>query len=369
MGINLSDIVVLEPRKLEDFSGKVLAIDAFNTLYQFLAIIRQPNGTPLMDRQGRVTSHLSGLIYRTSNFVEAGIRPVFVFDGEPPRLKARTLEARGEVKRRAEREWREAVEKPPRLKARTLEARGEVKRRAEREWREAVEIGDLATARTKAMQTSRLTDQMIEQSKRLLGLLGIPTVQAPGEGEAQASAMARGGQAYAAASQDFDSLLFGSPRLVKNLAISGRRKLPRKEVYVEVHPEEISLEATLSNLGITREQLVDMGLLIGTDFNDGVRGIGPKKALALIKKHGTLEGALAELGVDIESKDEVRKIFLFPNVLDRVEIAFREPDPNGVRRMLCDEFDFSPDRIDAALAKFGVARSEQKQRSLDSWSR
>src|SRR5438034_6764118 len=150
MGINLSDIVVLEPRKLEDFSGKVLAIDAFNTLYQFLAIIRQPNGTPLMDRKGRVTSHLSGLIYRTSNFVEAGIRPVFVFDGEPPRLKARTLEARGEVKRRAERERRAAVE-----------------------------IGELATARTKAMQTSPLTDQMTEQSERVRDLHGAPTVHAP----------------------------------------------------------------------------------------------------------------------------------------------------------------------------------------------
>src|SRR3989449_8444918 len=138
MGINLSDIVILEPRKLEDFSGKILAIDAFNTLYQFLAIIRQPNGTPLMDHQGRVTSHLSGLIYRLSNFVAAGIKPVFVFDGEPPRLKARTLVARGEVKRRAEREWREAVE-----------------------------IGDLATARTQAMQTSRLTDEMGDQSRRL----------------------------------------------------------------------------------------------------------------------------------------------------------------------------------------------------------
>ena len=338
MGINLSDIVALEPRKLDDFSGKVLAIDAFNTLYQFLAIIRQPNGTPLMDRQGRVTSHLSGLIYRLSNFVEAGIKPVLVFDGEPPRLKARTIQSRGEIKRRAERDWREAVE-----------------------------IGDLATARTKAMQTSRLTGEMIDQSKRLLDLLGVPVVQAPGEGEAQASAMARNGTAYAAASQDFDSLLFGSPRLVKNLAISGRRKLPRKEVFVEVHPEEISLEATLANLGISREQLVDMGLLIGTDFNEGVRGIGPKKALALIKKHGTLEGALAELGVDIESKDEVRQIFLFPNVLDQVEIAFRDPDPKGVRTMLCDEFDFSRERIDAALAKFGASRSEQKQRSLDAW--
>jgi flap endonuclease-1 len=258
---------------------------------------------------------------------------------------------------------------PPRLKARTIQSRGEIKRRAEREWREAVEIGDLATARTKAMQTSRLTGEMIDQSKRLLDLLGVPVVQAPGEGEAQASAMARDGTAYAAASQDFDALLFGSPRLVKNLAISGRRKMPRKELYVEVHPEEISLEATLAKLGITREQLVDMGLLMGTDFNEGVKGIGPKKALALIKKHGTLEGALQELGVDIESKDEVRKIFLYPNVLDHVELVFRDPDPDGVRRMLCEEFDFSPDRINAALEKFGIARSEQKQRSLDSWFR
>jgi len=338
MGINLSDIVTPETRTLEDFSGKILAIDAFNTLYQFLAIIRQPDGTPLMDHEGRVTSHLSGLIYRLSNFVAAGIQPVFVFDGEPPRLKARTIRSRGEVKRRAEREWREAVE-----------------------------IGDLATARTKAMQTSRLTDVMVAQSKRLLDLLGVSWVQAPGEGEAQASAMARSGSAYAAASQDFDSLLFGSPRLVKNLAISGRRKLPRKDVYVDVQPEEISLETTLGNLGITREQLVDMGLLIGTDFNEGVKGIGPKKALGLIKKHGALEPALAELGVDIESKDEVREIFLRPTVVDSVEIGFRDPDAEAVRHMLCDEHDFSRDRIDAALEKFGAARSEQKQRSLDAW--
>ena len=338
MGINLSDIVHPEPRVLTDFSGKVLAIDAFNTLYQFLAIIRQPDGTPLMDKQGRVTSHLSGLIYRMSNFVAARIKPVFVFDGRPPRLKARTIEARVEVKRRAEREWKEAVE-----------------------------IGDLATARTKAMQTSRLTGEMVDQSKRLLELLGIPCVQAPGEGEAQASAMARAGTAYAAASQDYDALLFGSPRLVKNLAISGRRKLPRKEVYVDVQPEEIALEATLSALGVTREQLVDMALLIGTDFNEGVERIGPKKALNLIKKHGSLEPALAELGVDIESKDEVRRIFLEPDVLPDVQVEFRDPDADGVRRMLCDEFAFSRDRIDQALAKFVDARSTQKQRSLDTW--
>ena len=340
MGIVLSDIVTPEARTLEDFSGKILAIDAFNTLYQFLAIIRQPDGTPLMDRQGRVTSHLSGLIYRLSNFVAAGIRPVFVFDGEPPRLKARTIRERTEVKVRAEREWKEAVE-----------------------------IGDLATARTKAMQTSRLTGEMVEQSKRLLGLLGIPTVQAPSEGEAQASAMARAGSAYAAASQDYDSLLFGSPRLVKNLAITGRRKLPRKDVYVDVQPEEIGLEATLASLALTREQLVDMALLIGTDFNEGVRGIGPKKALALIKKHGSLEPALAELQADIESKDEVRRIFLEPRVLEDVKTEFRDPDAEGVRAMLCDEFAFSKDRIDQALSKFSAARGQQKQKSLDGWFR
>ncbi|HKZ89108.1 MAG TPA: flap endonuclease-1 [Thermoplasmata archaeon] len=338
MGINLSDIVAASPRTLEDFAGKVLAIDAFNTLYQFLAIIRQPDGTPLMDRQGRVTSHLSGLIYRLSNFVAAGIRPALVFDGRPPRLKARTIEGRVEVKRRAEAEWKEALE-----------------------------VGDLATARTKAMQTSRLTDEMIGQSKRLLEALGVPWVQAPGEGEAQASAMARSGVAYAAASQDYDALLFGSPRLAKNLAISGRRKLPRKEVYVDVQPEEIELEATLAALGVSREQLVDMALLIGTDFNEGVKGIGPKKALALVKKHGSLAPALGNLGVDIEAKDEVRGIFLEPDVVPTVELRFQDPDPEAVRHILCDDHDFSRDRVDVALEKFGEGRAAQKQKSLDGW--
>ena len=338
MGIDLSDIVEPQPRTLEDFSGKILAVDAFNTLYQFLAIIRQPDGTPLMDSQGRVTSHLSGLIYRLSNFVAAGIRPVFVFDGEAPRLKARTIEGRAELKRRAETEWKEALE-----------------------------IGDLPRARTKAMQTSRLTDEMIRQSRRLLDLLGVPWVQAPSEGEAQASAMARAGTAYAVASQDYDALLFGAPRLAKNLAISGRRKLPRKDVYVDVNPEEIALEPTLAALGVTREQLVDMSLLIGTDFNQGVKGIGPKKALALIKKHGSLDPALAELGVDIESRDEVRRIFLEPRVEPSVELRFRDPDPDGVRRMLCGEHTFSPDRIEAALDKFEKARAGLQQESLDRW--
>ncbi len=339
MGVDLSDLIHPTARDLEDFRGKVLAIDAFNTLYQFLAIIRQPDGTPLQDRHGRVTSHLSGLIYRTSNFVAAGIKPVFVFDGVPPRRKARTISARVEVKERAEREWREAVE-----------------------------VGDLERARTKAMQTSRLTSEMVVQSQRLLDLLGIPWVQAPAEGEAQAAAMARGGTAWGVGSQDHDALLFGSPVLVKNLAITGRRKLPRKNVFVDVQPEEIGLEATLRELGVTREQLVDIGILVGTDFNEGVKGIGPKKALAGIKKHGRVEAVLADAGIEIEGLDEVRAIFLEPRVEPAVAPSWRAPEPGKVKAMLCDEFDFSPERIDAALAKFLDARKGAAQASLDVFS-
>src|SRR3990172_8979974 len=263
MGVDLSDLVTATPRTLEDLRGRSIAIDAFNTLYQFLSIIRQPDGTPLMDHQGRVTSHLSGIIYRTTNLLAVGIQPAFVFDGRPPTLKARTVEARGEVKRKAEREWQDALEK-----------------------------GDLARARTKAMQTSRLTGEMVGQSKRLLELLGLPWVQGPSEGEAQAAHIARQGDAWAAASQDYDSFLFGAPVLVRNLALSGKRKLPRKDVYVDVTPEQSDLAVALAKLGLTREQLVDLGILIGTDFNDGVKGIGPKKALALISRHRTIQPPL-----------------------------------------------------------------------------
>ena len=338
MGVDLSGLVAPRPVRLEDFSGKVVAIDAFNVLYQFLAIIRQPDGTPLMDRQGRPTSHLSGLIYRMSNFVAAGIHPAFVFDGEPPRRKARTIEGRAEVKRRAEREWRAAVE-----------------------------IRDYPTAQTKAMQTSRLTDELVAQSKRLLDLLGIPVVQAPSEGEAEASAMAARGEAYAVGSQDFDALLFGAPLVAQNLTISGRRKLPRKNVYVEVTPQLVELDRTLAALELSRAQLVDLAILIGTDFNEGIRGVGPKKALRLIREHGALPQALKALGTRIEGFEEVREIFLHPRVSGGAVLSWSAPDTDGVRAMLCDEFDFSRERIDGALQKFSAARGQSAQRSLDAF--
>ena len=339
MGIDLSALVAPRPRSLEDFAGKVLAVDAYNALYQFLAIIRQPDGTPLMDDRGRVTSHLSGVIYRLTNYLALGVRPVFVFDGRPPRLKARTLVGRS---RRRE--------------------------RSVREWERAVEAGDLAAARTKAMQTSRLNQEMVGQARALLDALGVPCVQAPSEGEAQAAWMAAHGLAYAAGSQDYDSLLFGAPVLVKNLALTGRRKLPGKPLYVDVHPEEIRLDEVLGALGVTREQLVDMGILMGTDFNEGVPGIGPKRSLALLKKNGTLAAALADIGAQIEGAEEVRRLFLEPEVDAAVQPVWRAPDRDRVLSLLVDEHQFSRDRVLAALDKLGSAAGKSAQRSLDLWS-
>jgi flap endonuclease-1 len=340
MGLNLGDIVKATPRNIEDFRGKIVAVDAFNTLYQFLAIIRQPDGTPLMDRRGEVTSHLSGLLYRTSNLMQSGISPVFVFDGEPPKLKAKTIKDRAEVKQRAEREWKEALEE-----------------------------GDLQKARSKAMQTSRLTAEMVDQSKKLIGLMGLPIVQAPGEGEAQASAMAANGDVFAAASQDYDALLFGAPTLIRNLTITGRRKLPRKNIYIDVEPEQVELDFTLKDLGITREQLIDMGVLIGTDFNDGVRGIGPKKALNLIRECGTLERAMERLGIRIENATEIQQIFLEPPMTTDYSLQWRDTDVEGVKKLLCEEHDFSAERVAVALQKMSEAAMSRKQRSLDQWFR
>ncbi|KAA0006583.1 MAG: flap endonuclease-1 [Thermoplasmata archaeon] len=327
MGVNLGDLLTKEKCSLKDLSGKIIAIDAYNALYQFLSIIRQRDGTPLMDSQGRITSHLCGLLYRTANLVESGIMPVYVFDGAPHPLKAKTLAERKEIREEAEKEWKEALEK-----------------------------GDIETARKKAQQASRITDEILQQSKKLLDLLGIPWVQAPSEGEAQASHMARRGDVYAVASQDADSLLFGAPVLVRNLTISGRRKLPNKQVYIKIEPELVKLEETLKNLGVTREQLVDMAILIGTDFNEGIEGIGPKKSYDLIKRYGNIEKALEALGrrdaIDENTLKTVREIFLEPEVTDDYTLEWHSPDEKEVIAMLCDEHQFSKDRVMTALQKF-----------------
>jgi flap endonuclease-1 len=340
MGVDLRDLIPRTPISFEALSGKVIAIDAYNALYQFLSIIRQPDGTPLRDRTGRITSHLSGLLYRTVNFLEIGMKPVYIFDGRPPEIKEMEVLRRRRVKE-------EAVKK----------------------YEEALQRGDLRAARTYAQQTAHLTDEMANEAKRLLEALGVPWVQAPSEGEAQAAYMTIKGDAYAAASQDYDSLLFGAKRLVRNLTISGKRKLPRKDEYVEIEPELIELDKVLQELQITREQLVDIAILIGTDYNpDGVKGVGPKTALKLIKTYGSLEKALkalpeTEFPID---PSEVRKMFLEPKVTDNYKLEWRKPDVDAVLRFLCDERDFSRERVTNALSRVLKAHQQYaKQVSLD----
>jgi flap endonuclease-1 len=341
MGVNLSDIVLAEQVELEDVAGQVVAIDAYNAIYQFLSVIRQPDGKPLMDQRGRVTSHLAGLLYRNANFLELGIRPVYVFDGIPHKLKARTIMERSERRNKAKREWEEAVEK-----------------------------GDYQKAFSKATQSSRITNEVVESSRILLSYLGIPVVQAPEEGEAQAAYMALKGDVWAASSQDFDSLLFGAPRLVRNLTITGRRRNPGKDQSKEVPVEIIILEKVLEQVKLSREQLIDVCILMGTDFNEGVMGIGPKKGLKLIQEHGSLEKVMALLQVEIENFQEIRDIFLGYEVMSDYCLEWRPPDRDKVMSMLKEQYDFSEARVDSALKRMQAPDSKNKvvegsQRSLD----
>jgi flap endonuclease-1 len=342
LGVDLRDLVPKRAIKLEELSAKSIAIDAYNALYQFLAIIRQPDGTPLKDNTGRVTSHLSGLLYRTSNLLELGIKPVYVFDGAPPVLKA------VEIKRRMK-----------------------VKEEALVQYERALREGRTQEARVYAQATSHLKDYMTEDSKKLLDLMGVPWVQAPSEGEAQAAHLARQGRADYCASQDYDSLLFGAPKFVRNITISGRRKLPSKNMYIEVIPEVVVLEEVLKECGITYEQLIDVGILIGTDFNpDGIRGLGPKTALKLVKEHGSLEQALphvknAEFPVEPQ---RIREIFLHPKVTNEYRLEWRNPDVEGIVDFIVRGRDFSEDRVRKALQRMQKGMTEQKKgTTLEKW--
>lgn len=328
--------------KLEDLAGKSIAIDAYNALYQFLSIIRQPDGTPLKDSAGKVTSHLSGLFYRTCNLMELGIKPIYVFDGVPPVLKE------VEIKRRMK-----------------------VKEEALAKYEEALLQGRIEEARMYAQATSHLKDYMNEDSKRLLELMGVPFIQAPSEGEAQAAYLTKREHADYCGSQDYDSLLFGATKLIRNVTISGRRKLPGKNVYIDVVPEVVELRRVLEEHGITREQLIDVAILIGTDYNpEGVRGLGPKTALKLIKQYGSLEKALphiedAEFSVDPE---KIREVFLHPQVTDEYVVDWKQPDVEGVIGFLCREKDFSEERVRKALERMQEgARKYRGKTTLEKW--
>jgi len=336
MGVDISSLI--NPKKIafEDLALKKIGIDAFNTLYQFISIIRQRDGAPLMDSRGRVTSHLSGLFYRTMNLLNQGLKPCFIFDGKAPEFKKQTQMER--IKRR---------------------------KQAKLEWEKALKEGDMKKAYTKATQSARLKPEMIEDSKKLLQAMGIPFIQAPSEGEAQAAHCCRKGEFFATASQDFDSLLFNTPRLVRNVTISGKRKIPGKEVYVTIGPEIIELEETLKQLGISREQLIILGILIGTDYNPGgVKGVGPKTAFDLVKKYKSMEVfSHIEWNFDT-SPEDILNFFLNPPVTEKYSLKWESPDIEAVKKLLCDEHDFSEQRVENSFKKLEESKKKGAQSSL-----
>jgi len=339
MGLDLKSLLIREKTKLESFTNKIVAIDAYNAIYQFLAIIRGPEGLHLTDTQGRVTSHITGLFYRYINFLSLGIRPVYVFDGKPPSLKSAEIEHRKQIKKDA-----------------TVK------------YEKAVSTGNMEDARKYAQQTTSMKDGMVDDSKHLLSLFGIPYIQAPSEGEATAALLTTNGQADVAASQDFDSILFGAKKLVRNFTNSGRRKLPNRNTYIEVEPEIIDYKKNLEQLGISREQLIDVGILIGTDFNpDGFERIGPKTSIKMIKEHGKLED-IPQIQEQLEKIDynAIRKIFLKPEVATIDKIDFSEIKYDEIANYLSNERSFSRDRIESSLKRL-KKNLEKKSQNLDQW--
>ena len=339
MGLDLKPLVSSRPIFTTELSSRVIAVDAYNTIYQFLSTIRGQTGELLTDNKGNITSHLSGLFYRNINLLAENLKLIYVFDGKSHHLKLKEIERRKRIKQ-------EAIGK----------------------YQEALTEGRFEDARKFSQATSVLTQTMVEESKRILTLLGIPIVQALSEGEATAAYLTKSDNAFCAASQDYDSILFGAKRLVRNLTISGKRKVPNRNLYLDIQPEIIKHADVLDKIGLTHEQLVDIGILIGTDFNpEGIAGIGPKTALKLIREHSRLENIdkIKDKIVQIPYQD-IRNIFLNPEVPKINTIEYTDVDYSNIVDFLCGDKDFSRERVIGALDRLKKSISSRNQ-SLENW--
>jgi len=266
------------------------------------------------------------------------MKPVFVFDGKPNPLKRRTLEIRREVRKKAEVEYVEAISKK-----------------------------DYAKAWSKAVMTGRVTGSVLDDAKRLLTLMGIPWLEALEDAEAQASFMAARGDVWAVGSKDYDCLLYGAPILARYLTLTGREWLPVQRRSRPLIPELIRLSENLALLGITREQLVDLAILVGTDFNQGVKGIGPKKALKIVRDYGSIEKMPEEIRSELtEDLNNVRQVFLKPKVLEKYLLKRSPPNRDGLIRFLSEERGFNKERVEPLTERLN-RRSEKTDAGLENW--
>jgi len=345
MGLNIKDIIPRKEIQISDLKGKIVCVDAFNTLYQFLSTIRQVDGTPLMDNKKRITSHLSGIFYRNIALLEQEIKLVYVFDGEAPQLKARTHKKREKGREIAKGRYEEARQKE-----------------------------DLISMKRYSSQFIRLNDEMIKESKNLLQAMGIAVVQAPSEGEAEAAYLCKVKKnVYASVSQDYDSLLFGAPKLIRNLTLARKRKT--FSGWKEVKPELIELDNVLNSLEINLDQLICLGILVGTDYNPkGIPGIGQKKALQIVQKYKQPVLIFKEIQEQIEKLPEedqfdwkeIFELFHKHKVKD-VEFKFKKINENKIKEILINEHNFSENRVEKQLERLQKIKEAQRQKGLDKW--
>ncbi len=334
MGLKISELVPKKNISWKDLANKRIAVDASQMIYQFASSIRQRDGTPLMDSKGNMTSHLVGIFFRVTNLLNKDLKPCFVFDGKPPLLKVKEQEERALRKRIA-------IEK--------LE--------------EAREEEDLESMRKYSKQAVRLSKGMIEEAKQLLTYMGVPVIQAPSEAEAQASYLCVKNDVWAVASSDYDCLIYGAPRLIPNLTLSSRKKLP-SGTYISLYPKLIELSDVLNSLGIEKDQLLSIAILTGTDYNvGGVKGIGPKKALKLVKEFKTPERIFKEIKADFDWK-EVRDVFRNMEVTDDYELKWTTPDEDKIHHLLVECHDFSEERVETTLSKLRKHKVDKGQKGL-----
>ncbi|WP_299235256.1 flap endonuclease-1 [Natronomonas sp.] len=323
---DLRQLATIETTPFGDLGGSVVAVDAHNWLYRYLTTtVRFTSRSAYTTDDGEEVANLIGVVRGLPTLLEHDVTPVFVFDGGTAELKGDEIDARREQRERYEDELETARE----------------------DGADAAEISTLES------RTQRLTPTIQETTRELLARLDVPIVEAPAEGEAQAAHMARRGDADYAGSEDYDALLLGAPRTLRGLTGSG-------------DPECMDFERTLSDLGVSWEGLVDAAILMGTDFNDGIDGVGPKTAIELIREHGDLRGALDARGESIAHADRIRRMFLDPAVTDDYEYDTDiTPDVAAAERYVTEEWEVPIDQVERGFERIETATV---QTGLDRWS-
>lgn len=337
MGVKLQDLVNKVSIDFSKLAGKIIAIDAPNIVMSLFNFARKnPDGTPaglILDRTQRPISHLYGLLYRTNFFYSKKIFPIYCFDGLDSDLK----------------------------KLKTKDRLNDFLF-TEKLYNYLIQSGNRENARQIAMSREYMWPNIIKESKQLLGALGVPCINSPASAESQCAQLVKDKVAYCSNSQDFDSLLFGCPRTVRNLSKSLKRKVHGRWTYQKITPVQIDLKKSLKSLGINQFQLVDAAILIGTDYFPGIKKVGPKHAHKFALKYKSLETVIQEeknnydfssLTSDIISK--VRKIFLLPEVIKNYQnIRWDYPNELKTLSLLCEEHHLNSERVKTNFDKFST---------------